>query len=67
MKWHDAIIDRARATPEAKAAQRERLREAQRVPDEEPALPPEEQAYNERRRAELRAMVEQELARRARR
>ena len=43
------------------------LAEAQRVLDEEPALPPEEQAYNERRRAELRAKVEQELARRAKR
>jgi hypothetical protein len=40
------------------------LREAQRVLDERPPLPPEEQAFNDRRRAELRAMVEVELARR---
>jgi hypothetical protein len=40
------------------------MREAQWVLDHEPPLPPEEQAYNERRRAELRGMVEAELARR---
>lgn len=64
MKWHDVILDRARETPEDKAARRERLREAQRVLDEQPPLPPEEEANNARRRAELRAMVETELARR---
>lgn len=50
--------------PEAKAERLARLREAQRVLDEHPTLPPEEQAYNERRRAELRAMVDREIARR---
>jgi hypothetical protein len=50
-------------TPEAR---RNRLREAQRVLDEQPALPPDEQAYNDQRRAELRAMVDRKLARRHR-
>lgn len=41
------------------------LREAQRVLDERPPLPPVEEAYNARRRADLRAMVTAELERRA--
>ena len=31
MKWHDVILERARETPEDKAARRERQREAQRA------------------------------------
>lgn len=45
---------------------RAELAEAQRVLDEQPALPPDEQAYNERRRAEMRAMIDRALAERQR-
>lgn len=46
------------------ALRRADLREAQRVLDERPPLPPDEQAWVDRRRSELRAMVQAELARR---
>jgi hypothetical protein len=41
---------------------RKALREAQRVLDEQPPLPPDEQAYNERRRAEMWATIDRVLA-----
>lgn len=43
---------------------RARLREAQRVLDERTPLPPNEQAWVDRRRAEIRAQVQTELERR---
>lgn len=76
--WLARIEERVRARerqrlegPEAaarrEALRRADLREAQRVLDERPPLPPDEQAWVDRRRAELRAMVQAELLRRGQR
>lgn len=76
MSQHDLALERIRTPAERqaldpqtflarRAKHRADLREAARVLIDQPPLPPDEQAWTDQRRAEIRAMVRAELARRS--